>query len=187
MISLAACGGDAVPTASPDSTSSVSAEPDSLLGFFDLEEYEQLYYTTFTTDNVTDMTAIRYRADFEYPLSLDLMIEPDDPDKAIIQTSFSFDSADEWTGIWRKAQETWFDVTDDYQPEAVGWIRQHLDEYLAAPGAAVSNRQAFGDACAGFFTLDPHQFDLSPDPLDPNFGKATSIGYFVEDSSINGC
>ena len=176
-----------VPSESASASGSGEAETESVLGLFALDEYAQMYDTTFTTANVTDMRAIRYAADYVYPVGMDVMVE-EPGSNVIIQTSFSFDLSKELSRAELDAQETWFRETKSHQPEAAEWIEEQLGNYLAAPGAAISQRETFGAACAGFFTLDPGQFG-DQDVTDPYFNVATLIGYFVNaaDSDLTGC
>ncbi len=58
----------------------------------------------------------------------------------------------------------------------MSWIREKLDEYLAAPGAEMTLSEDFGDARAGFYTIQPPSLD-NPDPLR----RASLAGFYVED------
>jgi len=74
------------------------------------------------------------------------------------------------------ALETWFAFVAERQAEAADWIDSRFTDYSRAPGAEISVREQFGEVEAGFFTLQPFDFD-DPDPLRP----ASLVGFFVED------
>lgn len=158
-----------------------------MLGLFDLNEYEEKYDTTFTTQNVTDMEAIRYSAAYDFPWGMDIMVvEPGS--NIIIQTEFTLGLSEEATATELTAHRTWFRETASHQPEATAWIEEQLDDYLEAPGAEINVSETFGPVCAGFFTLVPPDLGDS-DLTDPYFGVATTVGYFVsaEGYGLSGC
>jgi hypothetical protein len=179
----AACGAPAGSTGSGASSPAPTAaasdlEPATLFGTFDLEEYSALFGVSATTATV-EGGLIRYVYDVG-EMNAEFMIDPNDESKTIVQSSFGVsDILADRTAVESEAMDTWFQVTESSQPEAAAWIREKLDEYLAAPGAEMTLNEDFGDARAGFFTLQPVSFD-DPDPLRP----ASLVGFYVEDSRV---
>lgn len=186
---LAACAASSL-TAPASAPASVSEAPEvarpspseeaakgiALLGTFDVDEYNDMFGTDATTATV-EGGRIRYVYQVGQ-VNAEFMIDPNDEWKTILQSSFGVsDILAEPTEAENEAMRTWFRITDNYQREAVDWIREKLDEYLAAPGAEMTLVEDFGDARAGFFTIQPPSFD-DPDPLRP----ASLVGFYVEDS-----
>lgn len=160
--------------ATPSASDEV-AEPDTLFGTFDLDEYNELFGTDATTATV-EGGRIRYVYEVG-DVNAEFMVDPNDEAKTILQSSFAVsDVLAEPLPVETEAMETWFQLTEEHQPEAAAWIREKLDAYLAAPGAEMTLNEDFGDARAGFFTLQPFSFD-DPDPLRP----ASLVGFYVED------
>ena len=160
-----------------DATSTVlrSPGPTTLLGTFDLDTFGALFGVSATTATV-EGGKIRYvymvgQDDIEF------MIDPNDEAKTIIQSSFGVsDIFAASTVAESQAQQTWFRITRERQPDAAAWIQARLDDYLAAPGAEMSLKKDFGAARAGFYTIQAPSFD-NPDPLRP----AGLVGFYVED------
>ena len=50
-------------------------------------------------------------------------------------------------------ERTWFRLMFRHSPDALAWVREQRDDYLAAPGADSSVRRRFGPVCAGFFAF----------------------------------
>lgn len=160
------------------SPSDEAAEPETLLGIFDLDEYNEMLGTDATTATV-EGGRIRYVYEIGQ-VNAEFMVDPNDETKTILQSSFGVsDILTEPTERENEALLTWFRITEDHQPEAVAWIREKLDEYLAAPGAGMTLTEDFGDARAGFYTIQPPSLD-DPDPLRP----ASLVGFYVEDGRV---
>lgn len=154
---------------------SPSIEAETLLGRFDLEEYNDMLGVDATTATV-EGGRIRYVYELGQ-VNVEFMIDPNDEDKTIIQSSFGIsDIRAELSAYESGALETWFRLTEGYQPDATKWIQARLDDYLAAPGAEMTLNEEFDDARAGFYTIQPFSFD-DPDPMRP----ASLVGFYVED------
>jgi len=150
-----------------------ASEPTTLLGTFDLDAYKTLFHSTFTTATV-EGGLIRYVTKVD-DHNIEFMVDPNDETKAIIQSTFTIDDITAFESS-DTALQAWLSLTADLQPDALEWIKTHLDDYRAAPGAEMDIRERFGEVDAGFFTLVPFSFD-DPDPLAP----ATLVGFFLED------
>ncbi|MCV0377537.1 hypothetical protein [Microbacterium sp.] len=189
VLLLVACGGPAAdpadrqpastePTPTASSALATPSEPPTLFGTFDLDEYNELFGVSATTATV-EGGRIRYVYDVG-EVDADFMVDPNDESKTILQSSFAVsDILADPTAEESEAMEAWFRLTQGRQPEAVAWIREKLDDYLAAPGAEMTLTENFGDTRAGFFTLQPFSFD-DPDPLRP----ASLVGFYVEDRRV---
>ena len=174
-VALGACvaEGASPPFGSGDAGS--SGLPSTELGTFDISKYQATFDTVLTKQDLTE-TKRRYTADYQPPLGLEFTIHPDDETKRILETSLRL-SVDR-TAAEMKVERIWFRVMLAHQPEALTWIREQRDHYLAEPGADVSIRTLYGPVCAGFFAFGA---ETSPG------GKATTMGYFVEtqDAHVN--
>jgi hypothetical protein len=107
-------------------------------------------------------------------LDLEFMIDPADPAKVMLQASLSIDDITRpETSAESAAMEAWFAMLAS-QPDAVTWIRGHLTDYEAAPGAKITIKQDFGPVRAGFFTLVPGLAPMAGAP-------ATIVGFYLED------
>lgn len=154
-------------------TAAASVDPDAPLGAFDLDEWEALFDTSFTTENVTDSEEIRYAGDYAFPRTLDAMVNPSDPTKAIVQTSMGFDIAEPDLAL----MEDWLSLFDEQHPDATAWITEQVDSYLAAPGAEVSLSEEFDGICANLFTIGS--------VLEPT-APASTLGVYFEVVELRG-
>jgi hypothetical protein len=174
VLALAAC---ATTTGSnpPPGTGGPSGAglPTTELGTFDQAALEAKFDTVFTHDDLTE-TRSRYTADYRLPLGLEFTVDPADETKRILETSLKLSTDRDESRV--AIERTWFRLMLDHQPEALAWVRDKRDEYLAAPGPDVSIRSLFGAVCAGFFA-----FGSKTSPS----GKATTMGYFVETQDAN--
>jgi hypothetical protein len=169
------------PAEQSDCGTPAPSEPSTLLGTFDLATWADRFSRDFTTATV-EGGKIRYVAQVGQ-VGFDFMVDPADEAKTILQTSAVVDDV---TVSLTQAEETalddWFDFIDNRQPEAVDWLKGHLNDFTAAPGAEISIRELFGGVEAGFFTLPRYASpELIPPPPgeDPFFHDGA--GVFVED------
>lgn len=176
LATLGACAATgATPLAGGGDGASGSESPATVMGTFDQEALEAKFETVFTRDELTESKR-RYTADYKLPLGLEFTIHPADEMRRILETSLRLSVGRNGSDV--AIERVWFRLMLRRQPEALRWLRDQRDEYLADPGADVSIRSLFGPLCAGFFAFGS---ETSPD------GKATTMGYFVEtqDAHVN--
>jgi hypothetical protein len=145
-----------------------AALPTTELGTFDQAAFEARFDTVFSLADLTERMS-RTTADYRQPLSLEFTIDPADETQRILETSLTVSTDRDESGV--AIERTWFRLMLGQQPDALAWVRDQRDQYLAAPGPDVSIRSLFGAVCAGFFA-----FGSKTSPS----GKATTMGYFVE-------
>jgi hypothetical protein len=150
-----------------------AALPSTELGTFDKAAFEARFDTVFTRNDLTETMSL-YTADYRLPLGLEFTIDPADETQGIVQTTLAFSTNRDELDV--AIERTWFRLMLGHQPEALAWVRDQRDQYLAAPGPDVSIRSRFGAVCAGFFA-----FGSKTSPS----GKATTMGYFVETQYAN--
>jgi hypothetical protein len=174
-LALGACAARGTTPAPATGSASGSALPATELGTFDQPALEAKFDTVFSHDDLTESKS-RYTSDYRLPLGLEFTIHPADPSKRILETSLrlSVDRIPAQVAIER----IWFRLMFRHSPEALAWVREQRDDYLAAPGPDSSVRRRFGPVCAGFFAFGS---------ATSASGKATTMGYFVEtqDADVN--
>jgi hypothetical protein len=174
VIALAACA--TTPASNPalgSGGSSGAALPTSELGRFDQAALEAKFDTAFSHSDLT-YTMRLYTADYRLPLGLEFTTDPADVSQRIIETTLSLSTDRDEADV--AIERTWFRLMLGHQPEALAWVRDQRDQYLAAPGPDVHIRSLFGAVCVGFFAFGS---ETSPS------GKATTMGYFVETQYAN--
>jgi hypothetical protein len=150
-----------------------AALPTTELGTFDRAALEARFDTVFTHADVTETMSL-YTADYHLPLGLEFTIDPADETQQILETSLTLSTDRDESSV--AIERTWFRLMLGHQPDALAWVRDQRDQYLAAPGRDVSIRSMFGAVCTGFFA-----FGSKTSPS----GKATTMGYFVETQYAN--
>jgi hypothetical protein len=150
-----------------------AALPTTELGRFDQAALEARFDTVFTHADLTETMSL-YTADYRLPLGLEFTTDPADETHQILETSLTLSTDRDESGV--AIERSWFRLMLGHQPEALAWVRDQRDQYLAAPGQDVSIRSRFGPVCAGFFA-----FGSKTSPS----GKATTMGYFVETQYAN--
>jgi hypothetical protein len=175
-------------TEAPTPTLAPTPGAQTLFGSFDLNAMKQRYGSTFTTATV-EGGRMRYVTNIGgvavegvgivEGVEIDFMVDPNDPTKALIQTSVAISDITAPTAAETGAINAWFSDLQGSQPDAVTWIRGHYSDYLQAPGAELSITQSFGPVGAGFYTMVPGPPFLAGAP-------ATIVGFYVEDSSALG-
>jgi hypothetical protein len=175
-LALGACTAPASSSSTaPSGGASGSALPGMELGTFDQEALEAKFGTVFTHEDLTESKS-RYISDFRLPLGLEFTIHPADQTKRILETSVRLSVSRDPSQV--AIERLWFRLMLAHQPDALEWLRQERDDYLAAPGPDVSVRSMFGPVCTGFFAFGS---------ATSATGKATTMGYFVEtqDAHVN--
>ena len=171
-------------TEAPTPTLAPTPGAQTLFGSFDLNAMKQRYGSTFTTATV-EGGRMRYVTNIGGVavegvgivggVKIDFMVDPNDPTKALIQTSVAiWDITRAPTVAETAAINAWFSDLQASQPDAVTWIRGHYSDYLQAPGAELHLKQSFGPVRASFSTMVPLSNTLAGAP-------ATIVSFYVED------
>lgn len=137
------------PTTQPTLTQPTAStvNPDPPLGAFDLDTFEGRFDVKFSTGTV-DTGNILYSADLDFPLGLGFIVDPNDPNNAIVGSVISSPLPDDNAA----AEDEWLAFIALTQPDAAAWLRSERENILAARGADVDRAKWFGGLCAAIST-----------------------------------
>ena len=145
------------------------------LGYFDVDAFEELFGQGLTRQTAVNGNEF-YQADAGTNVHYVFVIDPDRDDNAIIAASNQINDVRE--PVSAAAQEDldlWFSTIGACQPSAVEWIQPQLDDFIATPGAEISEEKHFADGSAvkASFTTTPDFFGSDP-------GKYYHVSWAIE-------